>query len=207
MKDQGELQRQEMEKWQDQWQKAVDDGVFEGAPKPASPKTGTSFFGCITSKSEDSEVINEVDAQYWKSIAEMGADGNVPDPIEASKKMIEREQDQDVIIHETKEQEEVGKVARTILKSPNPVRHHSVGKDQDLTPQSLSSTFSEEDIESLHELKIQLHNAQCMLSSNQIEGKSTKSVETKINNLKQKIDELSDAMGQIFPLAIGQQGD
>jgi hypothetical protein len=101
----------------------------------------------------------------------------------------------------------IANVVKTIAQSANPVRHGTVGKDQDLTPQSLSQTFSEEDIEKLAELRIQLHNAQSILVAYETEGKATKAQESKIADLREKIDALSDAMTQVFPLAVDSQGD
>ena len=199
MKDQQEEKRIEFDKWQDQWDKAMADGVFDDAPHVNQPSQDSvarepNYFGM--NANEPSEVINEVDAKYWKAISSVGAIGDAPDPIEAVEKLDEAEGNKDV-----------ADVAKAILQSPNQIRQHTAGKDQDLTPQSLGQTFSEEELESLHELKIKLHNAQSMLNAYEVEGKSTKTVESEITNLKNKVDELSDSLGQVFPLAISPQGD
>jgi len=208
-----ERQKADFEKWTDQWEKALEQGVFNDAPHVAPPTTpmtaDVSYFGPVNARPTDE--VRNVDAKYWSTVYSMSAEmGAAPDPLKAADKLIQEERQakelQQQMLNEAAEQE-IAKVVKTIAQSPNPIHHGTVGKDQELTPQPLSLTFSEADIEKLTELKIQLHNAQSILVSHEIEGKSTKSQETKIANLKQKIDELSDAMNQVFPLAVSPQGD
>ena len=206
-------QKIDFDKWTDQWEKALEQGVFNDAPHiapPMTPQTAElSYFGPVNAN--PSEELRDYDAKYWQTVYAMSGDmGLAPDPIRAAENLIQEERKavelQQQMLNEATEQT-IAKVVKDIAQSPNPVRHGTVGKDQDLTPQSLSQTFSEEDIEKLTELKIQLHNAQSMLVSYETEGKSTKAQESQIANLKQKVDALSDAMTQIFPLAVDSQGD
>jgi hypothetical protein len=102
---------------------------------------------------------------------------------------------------------QVGDVAQAILQTPNPIRAHTVGKDQALEPGPLGLTFSEKDIEALSEMKIQLHDLECKLNEFEGLGKNGSKFEKEIKTLKEKIDDLSNSMGQAFPYSISPQGD
>jgi hypothetical protein len=210
--DKFEKEQADFEKWQDQWAKAQEQGIFNDAEHMTTPSTRTadlSYFGPVNSNPTSD--VRDTDAKYWQQVYAMsGHQGMAPDPLKAADQLIAEERAakkvQEEIINEAVEAE-VAKVTKAIIQSPNPVHAGTVGKDQDLTPQSLSATFTEEDIETLHELKIQLHNAQAVLIGHEIEGKATTGEESKIASLKEKIDALSTAMGQMFPLAVSPQGD
>jgi hypothetical protein len=176
---------------------------------PTTRTADLSYFGPInTNPTSD---VQDTDVKYWQQVYAMsGHQGMAPDPFKAGDQLIAEERAarkaEKALISEAAEAE-VAKVTKAIIQSPNPIHAGTVGKDQDLTPQSLSLTFTEEDLETLHELKIQLHNAQAVLIGQEMEGKATKKNESKIANLKDKIDALSTAMGQMFPLAVSSQGD
>jgi hypothetical protein len=55
--------------WTAQWEKAMEDGVFEDAPKPAQPRTQHSpdFFGQYPSQ-EFNKTSHESDVEYWKQV-------------------------------------------------------------------------------------------------------------------------------------------
>lgn len=176
-------------KWCQQWDDAQTKGIFKDdtpqLPTLNKKNSDNSFFGMCNSHSEDDIPTN--DSDYWKQVLAMS------DP-EYREEMLN-------------ENKNVGNVAKAIAQSPNPVRPHSVGKDQDLSPQSLGLTFSEQDVEELADLKLQLHALQDKLNSFESRGQNSKKFESQIKTLKRKIDELSDAMTQTFPNALGQQGD
>ena len=205
--DRFEKEQVDFDKWKDLWAKAQEDGVFNDAEHMTTPTTRTadlSYFGPINANPTSD--VQDTDVKYWQQVYAMsGHQGMAPDPFKAGDQLIAEERAarkvEKALLNEAAEEAEAAKVAKAIIRSPNPIHTGTVGKDQDLTPQSLSLTFTEEDIETLHELKIQLHNAQAVLIGQEIEGKATKGDESKIANLKDKIDALSTAMGQMFPLA------
>ncbi len=64
--------------WTAQWEKAMEDGVFDDAPKPAQPRTQHSpdFFGQYPSPNAK----GEIDAEYWKQVYQMSnGQGDAPD--------------------------------------------------------------------------------------------------------------------------------
>ena len=207
-----EKQKNDFDKWCGQWEKAVESGVFNDAPhapKPTQKTSDDSYFGPV--QNNPTQDVADVDAQYWRTVYAMSDNmGMAPDPIKASERMLQEEREakkiQAELLSEGAEVD-LGKIVKSMAQTANPIRAGSVGPDTALTPQALSLTFSEADIETLSELKIQLHNAQAMLIAYEIEGKKTKTQESKIANLKQKIDELSDAMTQVWPLSVSSQGD
>ena len=198
---QTEKDLQDLDRWADQWEKAQADGVFEDAPNHFNPSPQTSdpsFFGPVDA--ENSSEVKDCDADYWNSVYQMSShSGDAPDVVAGAEEQLLQEANA--------EETEVAQVAKAIAQSPNPIRQASVGKDQELSPQPLGLTFTEEDIEKLVELKLQLHNAKALLASYDAENKSTKAQESKVATLTAKMDELSDAMSQAFPLQISPQGD
>ena len=208
-----EKDARDFDKWTGQWDKAMQDGVFDGAPDQLNPNRQSStpsFFG--PTDMNDTAEVKDCDAEYWNQVYKMSDNsGQAPDVV-LSENVWEPTPDGGKTAIPDKrgnvaDATEVAKVVQAMAKSPNPIRQGSVGKDQELEPQPLSQTFSEEDIAKLHELKIQLHNAQALLSAHDMEGKSTKAQEDKIATLKAKVDDLSDAMTQMWPLQISAQGD
>lgn len=148
------------------WDKALDKGIFDNAPK--LPSTGDarsdfSFFGPRNDNSTDE--IKGSDSQYWNAISSL-ADGGVD---------MQRLDEADAIS----------------INLPNPIRHSTEGKDQDLSPKSLGLTFDEKDVSELEEMKSKLHD----LGSKSAEMGEDDHV-GKIDALIRKIDDLSDRMGR-----------
>ena len=185
--------KNDFEKWQKQWEEAEKKGIFkksaESVESPLNTQTSTnSFFGF--QDTQPTERVATGDAAYWKKVLAK-SDSSF--------------QDQEILLED--DQKIVGDVAKTIAKSPNPIRQHTVGKDQELNVQSLGSTFSEQDIEELTSLKVKLHSLQDQLNTFESRGRNARKFESQIHTLKNKIDELSDAMTRTFPFAISPQGD
>ena len=101
----------------------------------------------------------------------------------------------------------LAKTVKSAAAAPNPIRLHSVGADQDLSPGSLGLTFTPEDVENLAEMKVKLHALQDELNSFEGRGKNAKKFEGQITSLKEKIDELSTAMTQSFPYSLPGSSD
>ena len=167
MKDALEASKDDFDNWVDKWDKALQSDIFKDAPKPPSTSKHTSddsFFGLQQSNQTDS--IQSSDSEYWRAINAV-ADGGVD---------MQRIDESDAIS----------------VNLPNPIRKSTEGKDQDLEPNSLGLTFTEDDIKKLEEMKIKLHELQ-----SKIAAMDEKDYSSQINAMISKIDELSDKMGQV----------
>ena len=82
----------------------------------------------------------------------------------------------------------------------NPVAKDSMGTDQEMTPQTLGSTYSTEDLDQLSELKKQLYDleSKLMTSLGFGDNKNQKTIETKIESVKKEISKISDEMGRPY---------
>lgn len=166
MKDALEASKDDFDNWVDKWDKALQSDIFKDAPKPPSTSKHTSddsFFGLQQSNQTDS--IQSSDSEYWRAINAV-ADGGVD---------MQRIDEADAIS----------------VNLPNPIRKSTEGKDQDLEPNSLGLTFTEDDIKKLEEMKIKLHELQ-----SKIAAMDEKDYSSQISAMISKIDELSDKMGQ-----------
>lgn len=184
-KDKEQQQRENFDDWCDKWEKAKSDGVFENAPKhfPSQQTASVSFFGAIDA--DPSKDVSEVDAQYWNALNKTGS---------FSGEVITEASGEDKAM--------IKKVADAIRKSPNPIRPNTIGMDQEMEPEQLGVTYSDEDLEAVNELKLKIHELEDKLNSMEGLGQKTKSVETKIKNLKEKMNELSDELSHSAPEAI-----
>lgn len=184
------VEKEQLDHWIKQWEDAQAKGIIT-VNKPVAKETNTSYFGFQNEK--DEKESDDAEASYWNSLAIAAA------PADEQEELLQEQKKDDNAM--------TANVAKAIVQSPNPIRPNSVGKDQDLKPQSLGLTYSEQDIEELAEMKIKLHSLQDQLNSFEGRGQNSRKFESQIDSLKQKIDELSDAMTRGFPFAISQQGD
>lgn len=170
MRESFEASKDDFDNWVDKWDKAVSSGIFKDAPKPPStaPQTSdVSFFGPRNDNPTDS--IDPTSAQYWNAINSV-ADGGV----------------------EMQRLDEVVAVSTLAKDSPNPVRRGTEGKDQDLSPHSLSLTFNEKDIKDLEEMKLKLYELETKMAK-----MDDKDYASQIKAIVEKIDDLSNKMGHV----------
>ena len=179
--------------WCDQWEKALDQGVFEDPDKglEVCPKNGTeNFFGFITEEKAVTS-IREVDAQYWNDLYNLT---KYYGPEAATNNYTE-----EIAL-------DIKKYAKAMSGTANPIRPASVGKDQDLTnPISMGATYDVADLQSLETLKTKLHDL--LVKLNSMEGRSqtgSTKLESQIKSLQDQIDELSDNLTRTgIPSQIG----
>lgn len=168
MKDAFESSKEDFDGWVDKWDKALKGDIFKDSPKLPStaPQTSdNSFFGLQQTNPTDS--ISSSDADYWKAISSV-ADGGVD---------MQRIDESDM--------------GNSPLASddPNPVRRETEGKDQELDSRPLGLTFDEEDIKSLEDMKLKLHELE-----NKIASMDDKDYGAQVKAMIEKIDELSNKM-------------
>jgi hypothetical protein len=164
-------QKDELDDYVSKWEKAQKDGVFDSSKTPeVNPQTSnSSFFGFVQSNPTESPSLN--DNEYWKAISSAADD-----------------HDNIITINEETDHKDF---------PPNPLSSDSVGCDQKMSPQSLGKTYSEEELNELSDLKKDLYELESNLLKKMGFGdyKDKDKIESKINNLKKKIHELSDDLG------------
>ena len=166
MSDPIEKAKQDFDGWMDKWDDALRKGIFGDEPKPSSPSRGTSdesFFGLRQDNPTSS--IDSRDSEYWRAINAV-ADGGVD--------MMRLDESDPVSVD-----------------LPNPIRHSTEGKDQDMEPHQLGATFSDKDLEDLAEMKKKLHDLESKVAK--MDGPDQGS---QIRSMIKKIDELSDKLGR-----------
>lgn len=178
MRENFELHKDEFLNYVDQWEKAQKENIFGDDSKPAgtSPQTSNlSFFGAIDSNPTESP--RDTDLAYWSAIYQTSIDN-----LASSSNNVITEQDAEKLKHQE--------------KSPNPIKSETEGKDQDLQPKQLGVTFTEEDFKNLEEMKIKLHDLESKLA--EMNDEKSQTIQSQINSLKDKIDEISTSMGYAF---------
>ena len=174
--------RSDLEKYTDQWEKALKDGVFADAPKEQRPGQGTmkpNWFG--HSSVEDSEIEQE-EAEDWENLYKM-AD---PDFKGGGEELIQEETEAST--------DKLKKVATRMANSHNPVNSDSLGHDQDVVV-TQNWGFGGKEIEELAEMKIKLEQLESKLNAEEgLGGKKAKSISEQIKSLRQQIDGLSDSL-------------
>jgi len=157
--------------WLEKWDAALQKGIFDAPSGPPSTSKNTSdegFFGFRQDNHTDS--IEKGDSEYWRAINAV-ADGGVD---------VQRLDEADT------------GVAPLANPNPNPVRRETEGKDQELEDRQVGSTFSNEDLDELEEMKKKLHD----LGSKAAEM-DNKDYSVQISAMIKKIDELSDKLGRV----------
>lgn len=167
---------QEFEKWVDQWDKALKDGVFDKSeekpvdldlPKPSKE----NFFGSL--EIDTNSVPDQKDIDYWNDITNYSESENT-------------------ILNESEKKEKKERVEK-IVNSPNPIEVDTVNKDTN----KLNKTFVKEDqINKLAELKDKMYKLENELITKEILGKNYKKAEKALQNIKKLIDKISDSLNQ-----------
>lgn len=172
--------RSDLEKYQDQWEKALKDGVFADAPKTQKPGQGTmrpDWFG--HSSVPDSDIEQE-EAEDWENLYKM-AD---PD-FQGGEELLSEESEAST--------DKLKKMATRMANSHNPVHPDSLGHDQDVVV-SQNWGVGGREIEELSEMKVKLEQLESRLNADEAMGKNGKSIAEQIKNLRKQIDSLSDSL-------------
>jgi len=165
-------------KWCDQWDKGLDDGLFDDAPNPNTPSSPPDLSSYDAESLPDNSkpadgVLNESDAEYWKSVYNLSSNqGDAPD----------------VIKEASPNAKDLGKRAMVVANEPNPVRINTVGKDQNARSDSSTSDA----FHKLSELKKELHSIGDQLA--EMGDSNLDVIYSKIDKIQSKIDELSDSL-------------
>jgi len=159
--------RDSLDAWVTKWEKAQQDGIFKDAPKGKSPYTPQTFFPPVEEE-EDAPNPDDVDSAYWASTPK---DGYV-DPLDNK------------LLHEAvaKVKEGHGKAGGPM----NPQPFYAAGKDQEYN----AAMFDVKEFEALEKAKVQLHELEDQIAT-LVSGKD---LQSKVVDLKKKIDELSNVL-------------
>lgn len=203
--------RENFEKWQSQWDKAVQEKVFadtSNAPKD-SGSGYTDFFG--VQNNAVGKIIQDADTEYWNKVYRMSSHmGQAPNPLEEEEHDPKMQGDSPVTISEDAPVENkelapttkpdgksVSKITDELGGLANPVRASTRGVDANnrVTP---SFAGGEELIE-LHKMKEQLQKLEDKLAADpMVENKGAKKVMSQIDALWKQIDELSNTLSPDF---------
>lgn len=174
MSDYIEKQKVEFDSFVDKWEKALEQGIFKSSELPnVNPQTSSSsFFGMQNTNPTDN--INQTDNDYWNAIYQASTDHN-PE-----------------VLNEEIEH-------RDIYPS-NPQARETLGSDQEMQPQQLGVTYSNEELEKLAELKKELYGLEVKLLTSMGFGddKNKKKLESQIESLKKEINKISDEAGVAY---------
>lgn len=173
MNDYIEKQKVEFDSFVDKWEKALEQGIFKSPELPqVNPQTSTgSFFGLHNTHPTDQ--IAQTDNEYWKAIYQASGD-HMPENPEVFTEAEHRD-----------------------IYPSNPQARDTLGSDQEMQPQQLGITYSNEELEQLAELKKQLYGLEVKLLTSMGFGddKNQKKIESQIESLKKEINKLSDEAG------------
>lgn len=172
-----EQQKDQFDDFVNKWNDALEKGIFKSQEMPATnPQTSQgSFFGLHNT--HPTEDIAQSDQDYWKAIYSASTDHSP-------------ETQNDGIITEVDHQ----------TTPVNPVAKGSLGSDQEMNPQQLGATYSEEDLEKLSELKQELFSLESKLLTSMGFGddKTQKKIQSQIESVKKQINKLSDETGRPY---------
>lgn len=168
--------RSDLEKYQDQWEKALSDGVFDSVEETPKSPVQNNWFGYSPDVSNTE--IQDTEADYWKKVLAGEEEGG-------SEELISEESEP------TKE--ELKKMSSRVANAHNPVSMQSLGNDQDVVVTQNWGVGGKE-IEELSEMKVKLEQLESRLNAEEGMGKTGKSISEQINALKKQIDELSNSL-------------
>ena len=174
--------------WCDMWDKAQGDGEFiDGCKEADAPNTEkVDFFG--QNHEEGEEEIEQSNSDYWNTIYNMS---NAPD----IDQVLTENEELPRPIKSNLTDKEIGDIVRSKANSANPIHASSVGKDQDY-----KGGINVYQLEQLSDMKLSLHELEGKLNTNNALGKTKAGsrVQKQIDEMKRKIDELSDALTPNF---------
>ena len=171
--------KSDIDKYAKIWDSALEQGIFDDAPKPpkpSMPEADADYFGQY--QINDDIPLNEVDVQYWEKVSRIaGNTGKYVDPL----------------VEEVSTKKDIENISKAVASAHNPIMPQSVGKDQDVNV-TQNWGVGGKGIEQLEELKVRLEKLESKLNSLEGNGESGKSTQTKIDELKKQIDDLSDTI-------------
>jgi len=196
----------QFDKWTQQWDKALADGVFgsKDAPKPeAKDKGAANFFGQTNISDSDAEAeLESSDVDYWNNVVNYSESESLlteekkesaPEVVDMFKSLKNPELSTVKSSDPVEDMADLIEKTKKMNKSQNPVDYMSTGKDSKL--KVTNGWSSGEELESLIELKKKLHELQVSLTSKETLDQKTDAASKEIEKVLSMIDKVSDSMG------------
>lgn len=201
----------ELEKWMDVWAKAQEKNLFPTTPKQEvnTQKYETDYFGNVRKDDKKKVSLNDCDAKYWNQVHSLAKGGKAPIITEQVSKV------KGIATEEPLESEPLKKQRETPAKSDlaqkgdelantaNPLLEPaSRGEDQrnHVTPERADG----KGVRELVSMKSDLSKLQIKLNSHPKfgaygpEAPEIKKIQSKIDELNHKIDDLSNSLSPSF---------
>lgn len=199
------MDTRDFDKWVGMWEKVMDTEDFK-EPKPETPYSDDTpgkvdFFGQNRLAGDDKKEVSRPDVEYWNKVYRMmRKEDDALDPLTDETGVLTEENGGKLVDPVPKKpnmtNKEMGDASKGVANAANPIQPSSLGKDQDYKP-SLVSVYQ---LEQIIDLKTNLQELECKLNSKSAFGQSKegKKIQTQIDELKKKIDELSDSLTPDF---------
>jgi hypothetical protein len=196
----------QFDKWTQQWDKALADGVFgsKDTPKPeAKDKGAANFFGQTNISDSDAEAeLESSDVDYWNNVVNYSESESLlteekkesaPEVVDMFKSLKNPELSTVKSSDPVEDMADLIEKTKKMNKSQNPVDYMSTGKDSKL--KVTNGWSSGEELEILIELKKKLHELQVSLTSKETLDQKTDTASKEIEKVLSMIDKVSDSMG------------
>jgi hypothetical protein len=201
----------ELEKWMDVWEKAQEKGIFPDEPKQqeVNPQVyQTDYFGNVHKDGKDTVSLNECDVKYWNQVHKLSKGDKALDITEQTSKIDGIGTEEPLAskpqgkLRDTPSKMDLGDKGAELGNTANPVEPPSRGEDQrkHVTPEWADGKGLRE----LVYMKHNLYNLEVKINSNPKfgaygdEAPEIKKIQTQIDELKHKIDELSNSLSPDF---------
>jgi len=196
----------QFDKWTQQWDKALADGVFgsKDTPKPEAKDRGAAnVFGQTNMSGSDAEAeLESSDVDYWNNVVNYSESESLlteekkesaPEVVDMFKSLKNPELSTVKSSDPVEDMADLIEKTKKMNKSQNPVDYMSTGKDSKL--KVTNGWSSGEELESLIELKKKLHELQVSLTSKETLDQKTDTASKEIEKVLSMIDKVSDSMG------------
>lgn len=201
----------ELEKWMDVWEKAQEKGIFpETEKQEINPQVyQTDYFGNVRKGGSDTVSLNECDVKYWNQVHKLARSGQGTDVFKEQTSKIDGIGTEEPLtsqpqgkLRDVPSKTDLGVKAAELGNTANPIEPPSRGEDQrkKVTPEWSDGKGLRE----LVYMKHNLYNLEVKLNSNPkfgaygTEAPEIKKIQGQIDDLKHKIDELSNSLSPDF---------
>jgi hypothetical protein len=196
----------QFDKWTQQWDKALADGVFgsKDTAKPESKDKGAAnFFGQTNISDSDAEAeLESSDVDYWNNVVNYSESESLlteekkesaPEVVDMFKSLKNPQLSTVKSSDPVEDMADLIEKTKKMNKSQNPVDYMNTGKDSKL--KVTNGWSSGEELESLIDLKKKLHELQASLTSKETLDQKTDTASKEIEKVLSMIDKVSDSMG------------